>query len=84
MLEKELEYYSQNKENFKYQTSKEKKTHVFKVKKVEQIEQDDTLMTEEEFFAKIDRAIEQAKNGEVYRMKPNQTVREFLDELCTL
>jgi len=47
-------------------------------------EVDDTLMTKEEFFAMIDLSIQQAKEGKVYRMKPNQTVKEFLNELCTL
>ena len=37
-----------------------------------------------EFQMKMDKAIKEVENGEVYRMKPNQTVEEFLDELCTL
>ena len=47
-------------------------------------EEDDSLMTKEEFFNMIDMAKKEAREGNVYRMKPNQTVREFLDELCTL
>lgn len=41
-------------------------------------------MTEEEFYAKIDRSLESAKNGNVIRMRDNETPSQFLDRmLCT-
>lgn len=40
--------------------------------------EDDTLMTKEEFFAKIDRSLAQAERGEVRRMEPNESIESFL------
>ena len=39
------------------------------VKKLK-VETDETKMSKEEFFAKIDRSIAQAKNGEVHKLTP--------------
>ena len=41
-------------------------------------EEDDTLMTKEEYFAKIDRSLQQAKEGKVYEMLPNESLDDFL------
>ena len=41
-------------------------------------EEDDTLMTKEEYFAKIDRSLQQAKEGKVMRMLPNESLDDFL------
>ncbi len=41
-------------------------------------------MTESEFYAKIDRSIESAKQGRVIAMKEDETPDQFLDRLlCT-
>lgn len=37
---------------------------------IRQPEKDDTLMTEKEFYAKIDRAIKQAEEGKVHKFTP--------------
>lgn len=37
------------------------------------------LMSQEEFFAKIDRALQEADEGKAMAMKPNETLDEFLD-----
>lgn len=41
-------------------------------------EEDDTLMTKEEYFAKIDRSLQQAKEGKVYEMLPDESLDDFL------
>lgn len=41
-------------------------------------EEDDTLMTKEEYFAKIDRSLQQAKEGKVHEMLPNESLDDFL------
>lgn len=48
---------------------------------VKQREPDPTCMSEEEFFARVDRALEQAKQGKVHRMLPNESLSEFLDRV---
>ncbi|MCQ2335383.1 MAG: hypothetical protein MJZ89_06050 [Paludibacteraceae bacterium] len=41
-------------------------------------------MTEEEFYAKIDRARKSAEAGHVYRQKDGESIDEFVDRLlCT-
>jgi hypothetical protein len=45
---------------------------------------DDSLMSKEDYFAMLDESLNQAKEGKVYRMKENQTVKQFLEELCTV
>jgi len=41
-------------------------------------EEDETLMTKEEFFDKIDRSLQQAKEGKVMRMLPNESLDDFM------
>lgn len=42
---------------------------------------DDSLMTEEEFYAKIDRSIQQAKEGKTTRIEGKEGLRNFLKSL---
>jgi len=49
-----------------------------KTYKIIPVSDDDTLMSKEEFFAKIDRSIQQAKEGKVYSMLPNESLSDFL------
>ena len=39
---------------------------------------DPTYMTKEEFFANVDEALEQVKQGRVHRMLPNESLDDFL------
>lgn len=41
-------------------------------------EEDETLMTEEDYFAKIDHSLQQAKEGKVHEMLPNESLDDFL------
>ncbi len=41
--------------------------------------QDPTLMTKEEFFARVDEAREQIRRGEGIEMLPNESLDEFLN-----
>jgi len=50
-------------------------------KVVKEQEPDPTLMSEEEFFARVDESLEQAKQGKVHRMLPNETLSEFLERV---
>ena len=49
-----------------------------KTYKIIPVSDDDTLMSKEAFFAKIDRSIQQAKEGKVYSMLPNESLSDFL------
>lgn len=49
--------------------------------KVSSVKKDDTLMTKEEFFAKIDRAKEQARQGLGYEMKPGESLSDFMQRM---
>ena len=52
--------------------------------KIVPVTEDDTLMSKEEFFAKIDRSLQQAKEGKVYEMKEDESTKDFLNRLlCT-
>ena len=42
---------------------------------------DPTLMTKEEFFAKIDRSLEQARQGRVHRMQSSELLDDFLKRI---
>lgn len=55
-----------------------RKKDAFKISKVEK---DDTLMTKEEFYAKIDRAKEQVRQGLVYSKNPEETWEEFFHRM---
>lgn len=47
-------------------------------KKLAAQKQDDTLLSKEEFFANVDEALEQARQGRVYRMNPTESLDDFL------
>ena len=51
--------------------------------KIVPVMEDDTLMSKKQFFEKIDRSIQQVKEGKVITMKKGQSVSDFLNELCT-
>ncbi len=51
----------------------------FKVTPIE--DEDDSLMTKEEFFAKIDEGIEQIENGEGIRLATVEDFNKFADSL---
>lgn len=42
---------------------------------------DDTLMSEEEFYAKIDRSIAQCERGKCVTMPVEQSVEDFINSL---
>ena len=46
--------------------------------KVTAVTEDDTLMSKEEFFAKIDRSIQQAKEGKVTRIDSHEEFKKLL------
>ena len=48
---------------------------------VKQREPDPTCMTEEEFFARVDRALEQAKQGKVHSINSVKELDAFLNSL---
>ena len=50
-------------------------------KVVKEQEPDPTLMTEEEFFARVDESRAQIEQGRVHRMLPNETLTEFLERV---
>ncbi|NLJ01276.1 MAG: prevent-host-death protein [Bacteroidales bacterium] len=43
--------------------------------------EDDTLMSKEEFFAKIDRALKEAEQGKVTRISSEEELASFFDSL---
>ncbi len=51
----------------------------FKITPIE--EDDDSLMTKEEFFAKIDEGIRQIENGEYYELLPGEDLEDFLERV---
>jgi uncharacterized short protein YbdD (DUF466 family) len=48
------------------------------IKKLTVQKQDQTLMTKEEFFAKVDKSLEQARQGRVHRMQQGESLDDFL------
>ena len=48
------------------------------LRKLVKEKEDPTLMSKEEFFAKIERAEKQIENGEGQKMLPGETLDEFL------
>ena len=48
------------------------------VKKLTTKKEDPTLMTKEEFFARVDEAREQIRRGEGIKMLPNESLDDFL------
>jgi antitoxin YefM len=49
--------------------------------KVTPVAEDDSLMSKEAFFAKIDRALEQYKRGEYTAIRSKDELKNFLDSL---
>jgi len=49
--------------------------------KITSVSEDDTLMIKEEFFAKIDRSLQEAKEGKTFTMLPNESLDDFLTRL---
>ena len=50
-------------------------------KLVAEKESDSTEMSREEYFQKLDRSLEQARQGEVYRMLPGESLDDFLNRV---
>ena len=50
-------------------------------KKLVKEKNDPTLMTKEEFFAKIDESLEQARQGRVHRIESKAELNQFLNSL---
>jgi uncharacterized short protein YbdD (DUF466 family) len=51
------------------------------IKKLTAKKEDPTLMTKEEFFRHVDESLEQARQGRVHRMLPNESLDEFLERV---
>lgn len=51
------------------------------LKRLASSKEDETLLTREEFFAKVDRAIEQAGNGEGVEFNDSQIMNAWLNSL---
>ena len=49
--------------------------------KIVPVKEDDTLMSKEEFFAKLDRSLEQYKNGEYESVSSSEELKKLLDSL---
>lgn len=49
--------------------------------KIVPVTEDDTLMSKEEFFAKIDKSLQQAKEGKRYSMNEGESLDDFLDRI---
>lgn len=51
---------------------------------IRKVKEDDTLMSKEEFFAKIEEAERQIERGEYSEMKPDETLDEFLERVANV
>lgn len=51
---------------------------------IRKVKEDDTLMSKEEFFAKIEESEKQIERGEYSVMKPNETLDEFLERVTNV
>jgi len=49
--------------------------------KVTAVSEDDTLMSKEEFFAKIDRSLQEYEEGKFTRVKGKEELKKFLSSL---
>ncbi len=49
--------------------------------KIVPVEEDDSLMSKEAFFAKLDRSLEQYKNGEYVSVNSKEELKKLLDSL---
>lgn len=47
------------------------------------VSEDDTLMSKEAFFAKIDRALQSIEEGHFHTMMPGESVEDFMDRMET-
>ncbi|MDR2130157.1 MAG: type II toxin-antitoxin system Phd/YefM family antitoxin [Odoribacteraceae bacterium] len=45
------------------------------------VKEDDTLMSKEEFFAKIDRSLKEIEEGKCTRIRTNEELKAFFDSL---
>lgn len=45
------------------------------------VTEDDTLMSKEAFFARIERAIADVKEGKTYQMLPDESLDDFLNRM---
>lgn len=45
---------------------------------VKRKQEDETLMSKEEYFARLDKSLEQARQGKVTRKRPGETLTEML------
>ena len=52
------------------------------LKKMAQKKKDETLMTKEDYFAKIDRAMQQAERGEGTIVKNEKELEEYFKSEC--
>lgn len=50
-------------------------------KKLAAQKDDETLMTKEEFFRRVDKAKEQARQGRVHRIETKEDLNQFLNSL---
>lgn len=51
--------------------------------KIVPVGDDDTVMSKEDFFAKIDLSIQQAKEGKAIKQNDGESIHDFLDRVCT-
>ena len=51
------------------------------LKKLTAKKEDETLMTKEEFFRRVDEAKEQARQGRVHRIETKEGLNQFLNSL---
>jgi len=49
--------------------------------KITPVTEDDTWMSKEEFYAKLDHSTQQAKEGKIYSVNSTEELNEFLDSL---
>lgn len=49
--------------------------------KILPVTNDDTLMSKEEFFAKLDKAKEKIKEGKFVEMEPDETLEDLLNRI---
>lgn len=49
--------------------------------KILPVTNDDTLMSKEEFFAKLDKAKEEIKEGKFVEMEPDETLEDLLNRI---
>ena len=51
---------------------------------IRKVKEDDTLMTKEEFFAKIEESRKQIERGEYSVMRPDETLDDFLERVTNV